>query len=113
MCDQSTLSATSTRRARKSYTCCECAGAIAPGTQYEHARTLYDGHWSTHRTCSWCCAARARLLKQYPYECYCHGDLLVALDANRGASAPRFVEVDYRAALARGAQTWPRHVEHY
>lgn len=41
-------------RARKQHDCGECGRTIAPGETYEHVRGLWDGDWSTHKTCLGC-----------------------------------------------------------
>lgn len=48
----------STRRARKVWRCEECTRRIEPGETYERVGSLYDGSWSTYRTCAHCVAAR-------------------------------------------------------
>ena len=42
------------RTARVAHKCCECGEPIHPGEQYEHFTGLYDGHWSTFKTCVPC-----------------------------------------------------------
>lgn len=42
------------RRARRRHVCEECARGILPGEDYRHVANLYDGHWSTHKTCAHC-----------------------------------------------------------
>ncbi len=42
------------RRARTPHECCECEGAIAPGSQYEITTGCWDGSWSTYKTCMSC-----------------------------------------------------------
>lgn len=46
-----------TPRARKPWTCIECGRTIPPGEQYLRVAELYDGRWSTLRTCHHCDAA--------------------------------------------------------
>jgi hypothetical protein len=48
-----------TRRAAKDHACSECGEAIPRGTQYEHVKGLWDGSWSTFRTCLSCVEIRA------------------------------------------------------
>jgi len=50
-----------TRRARVSHVCCECGAEIAPGQQYEHVSSLYEGPWSRIATCILCARIRADL----------------------------------------------------
>ena len=42
------------RKSRKEYKCIECGAVIPKGSQYEHIKSLYDGHWDTYRTCLPC-----------------------------------------------------------
>lgn len=45
------------RTARKTHRCYECDRAIHPGERYHILTGLYDGRWSTERTCKHCAAA--------------------------------------------------------
>lgn len=56
--------------ARKTHHCCECRAPIPPGTRYELAKGLWDGAWSTHRTCVTCDAVRRDVAP-----CSAYGDL--------------------------------------
>jgi hypothetical protein len=42
------------RRARKPHTCVECDREIPPGAIYWEYRAVYEGRWSTHKTCLDC-----------------------------------------------------------
>jgi hypothetical protein len=64
-----------TRRARKRHRCGECRGLIEPGTAYHESRGLWDGQWSTHKTCGSCFVIANTLL-----DCYAFGDLVESLD---------------------------------
>lgn len=44
--------------ARKPQVCGECHRTIEPRETYERVKMLYDGHWSTEKTCAHCLAAR-------------------------------------------------------
>jgi hypothetical protein len=46
------------RRAAKEHTCSECREPIKVGDRYENATGLWDGHWSTYRTCLSCVEIR-------------------------------------------------------
>lgn len=46
------------RRARKKYECGECGDEILPGYLYEFFTGLYEGFWSTYRTCARCVNVR-------------------------------------------------------
>lgn len=45
-------------RAVMDYRCGECGEAIPRGTLYEYVKGLWDGCWSTHRTCLRCLGVR-------------------------------------------------------
>lgn len=45
-------------KARKAHKCCECEDPIKPGDRYEYVRGLWDGYWSTFKTCQTCVAIR-------------------------------------------------------
>lgn len=45
------------RKARREHRCDECGRTIVPGERYEHVSSLYDGSWSTLKTCPHCLAA--------------------------------------------------------
>ena len=64
-----------TRRARKRHRCGECLGLIEPGATYHESRGLWDGQWSTHKTCGPCYVVAHTLL-----HCYAFGDLVEGLD---------------------------------
>lgn len=40
--------------ARKKHRCCECYTDINPGDVYERIKGLWDGEWSTYKTCERC-----------------------------------------------------------
>lgn len=44
--------------ARKQHTCCECASPIDPGERYQYVSGLWDGRFSTYKTCMVCAIAR-------------------------------------------------------
>ena len=52
-----------TAKARKPWRCCECHGAISVGERYECDENVYDGEWSTFRTCLTCARIRESLCK--------------------------------------------------
>ncbi len=55
------------RRSRKTYACCECGAVISPGDQYLVARGLWEGRWSTYRTCLVCDDLRHRVIEGLHY----------------------------------------------
>ena len=46
------------RQARRQHKCGECGRVISPGESYEHIRGLWDGKWSTNKTCADCMSIR-------------------------------------------------------
>ena len=48
----------STKRAAKDHRCYECLETIKRGDRYEHASGLWDGRWSTFKTCLSCVEIR-------------------------------------------------------
>jgi hypothetical protein len=48
----------STPIARREHKCCECDEIIPKGARYELARGLWDGRWSTFKTCLSCVEIR-------------------------------------------------------
>lgn len=60
--DAPTVSSSSRPRARKAHRCYECSGTIAVGERHECFRGLWEGHWSTIRTCSACLKDRGRIV---------------------------------------------------
>jgi hypothetical protein len=43
-----------TRRARKEHVCVECREPIRKGELHQYVSSLFDGSWSSHRTCLLC-----------------------------------------------------------
>ena len=54
---------------RKNYACTECGNPIDIGERYEYVRGLYDGGWSTYRTCYRCLMIRD--LMEAHFDCFC------------------------------------------
>jgi len=52
------VSDTNWPKARKEHMCCECGEAIKPGQRYERTSGLWDGAWSTYKTCEACARIR-------------------------------------------------------
>lgn len=46
------------RHAAKDHRCSECQETIPKGTTYEHVKGLWDGSWSTYKTCLSCVEIR-------------------------------------------------------
>jgi hypothetical protein len=45
-------------KAAKDHRCTECREMIPKGSKYENAKGLWDGHWSTFKTCLSCVEIR-------------------------------------------------------
>lgn len=56
-----TMESHRTRRARKAHKCGECQEEIKIGGQYEESRSLFDGQWTTFKTCELCSEIRQKL----------------------------------------------------
>ena len=109
MCDCSDFEAPAvfkevTRRARKRHRCGECLGLIEPGAAYHESRGLWDGQWSSHKTCKSCFVVANDLL-----DCYSFGDLAECLDNDLGIG-DRYRGSDARIAVA-GMKRRRRHAE--
>lgn len=55
------------RIARKAHRCDECYRDIEPTEQYREERGLWDGEWSTWRTCADCISVRDAMTCHYEY----------------------------------------------
>lgn len=51
------------RCARKQHRCFECGRTISPKEVYEHARGMWDGSFSTYKTCIDCYSIRRAMFK--------------------------------------------------
>lgn len=60
------------RKARKPHTCAECLRIIKPGERYEAVSGLWDGVFSSFKTCSDC----VDLAKAHGVDCYALGALM-------------------------------------
>ncbi len=82
--DSATVSETVIRKAAKEHVCEECRQAIQRGDRYEYHRSLFDGYWSTIKTCLPCRNVRRGLVRsgylvsgelwQWVHEAYCGED---------------------------------------
>ena len=54
-------------RARKVHKCCECDEPIQIGERHERVGGVWDGEWSTYRTCSVCASIRAEYCCSWSY----------------------------------------------
>ena len=55
---QADFYSTSVQAARKAHKCCECEEEIPAGVRYEKIAGVWEGSWSTYRTCLSCVEIR-------------------------------------------------------
>ena len=76
MCDCSdyppTLYQCKNVKGRKDYRCDECLQIIEKGEQHEYIKGLWEGNFSSFRTCQTC----RDMLRETGIDCYCHGQLM-------------------------------------
>ena len=79
--DPATLYNVQTRKAAKDHKCDECGGTIRKGENYEYVTGLWEGQWSTFRTCPDCIPIRCDIANG-PGGCggWAHGAMLEDLD---------------------------------
>lgn len=65
-----------TVKGRKEHKCDECLRAIEKGELHEYAKGLWEGEFSTFRTCMTC----RDMVKEISLQCYCHGQLMDEVD---------------------------------
>jgi hypothetical protein len=63
-------------RAAKQHKCYECHHHIQRGELHEAVRSLYEGRFSTTRTCARCLDVREYVTAHAPCFCWMHGSLL-------------------------------------
>jgi predicted metal-dependent phosphoesterase TrpH len=63
-----------TIKARGTHSCCECGSEISPGEEYQRCKGLWDGEWSTFKTCSVCEEIRKEAEETLDYK-ICFGEL--------------------------------------
>lgn len=70
--------------ARKVHRCSECNHPIVPGERYTRLKSLFEGSWSTEKTCRCCEAARCAVAAAYSrgdfQACITPGNLWAAVD---------------------------------
>lgn len=66
---------TKRQTARKDHKCGECFRLIKPGESYEYMAGMWDGIFSTHRTCSHCLDIRQFVKNSVPCFCWAYGSL--------------------------------------
>ena len=100
-----------TRRARKRHRCGECQGLIEPGTSYHESRGLWDGQWSTHKTCGSCYVAAHTLLDCYAFGCLVE-DLDCELNLRDRRSPARAVVAGMKRRCRAAERTLRREAAH-
>ncbi len=76
MCDEASFRDERKRKARKAHRCTECGREILPGESYTAGRMIWEGEWSTYKTCSRCDAMAAAIHAIDPYFCWTFGEML-------------------------------------
>jgi hypothetical protein len=77
------------RKAAKDHRCDECHGTICKGESYEYATGLWEGQWSSFRTCPDCIPIRCEIAR-LPGGCggWAHGAIEINVTATPDASPP-------------------------
>lgn len=106
-----TLHREEVRRSRKSRACCECGQAIAAGDRYEYVRGLWDGYWSTYRTCLLCVEIRHALSCGYWSYGEVWGDIAETVFEAMDRSGPWdcLAKIPSEAARAKLRAAWEEH----
>ena len=63
-------------KGRKKHRCSECLRTIEKGEHHEYVKGLWEGCFSTFRTCDDC----TKMIKEVKIDCYSHGQLMEVLD---------------------------------
>ena len=66
--------AASIHTARVAHKCYECRRTIEAGQRYERVAMLFEGRWSTYKTCGRCVSMRAWVQAHVPCLCFTHGN---------------------------------------
>jgi len=69
-----TVSWQSTPVARIEHKCCECGSSIVPGEKYHIDKGVWDGEFSTYKTCQVCARVMSAALAGLN-SCICYGHL--------------------------------------
>lgn len=85
------------RKARKPHMCVECGTAISSGARYEHVKGLWEGRWSSFRTCMECVGLRWNMLDVNDCACWTYGQLYESVEY--------MDEIDEEIALYGGEPT--------
>lgn len=79
MCELASIENVKVCRAKRDYRCVECSKPIPKGAQYESYGGLWEGEWSTYRTCIPCRDLREAMRpikrKAYGEDCFQFGSL--------------------------------------
>lgn len=99
----------STPRAKRNHRCCECRGTIQAGETYHCFTGLWDGEWSTYRTCSECEVLRGDLCKAMDQDDWPpFGNLYEEVFESR-YNGPEFVVRFMTTRRKRGAEPSPKN----
>lgn len=73
MCECPALYSEKFVHARKAAKCCECGTPIAAGDRYQRSEGLWDGAFSTYKTCAPCAELRDAMMKAASAQDCCEG----------------------------------------
>ena len=84
-------------KGRADYTCDECLSLIPKGVLHLFVHGLWDDEFSTFRNCMLC----SEMIDETGVECYCHGQLMDAVDERDGVESVRAFHDRRRENYAR------------
>ena len=104
--DPATVYDVNTVKASKSHKCCECQGVIRKGERHELSKGLWDGSWSSFRTCPDClhviCELK-RLIDDGRCGGWLHEGMMSQLEELHGGEQERRIVAMFNAtSAARG-----------
>ena len=70
-------------KGRAEYTCDECLCQIPKGEEHLYVSGLWEGDFLTFRTCLTC----VEMAEEAGVKCYCHGQLMDAVDVRDGVAS--------------------------
>ena len=81
-----------TVKGRIEHQCAECLRIIEQGEWHEYAKGLWEGSFSSYRTCELC----SDMIKETGIDCYCHGYVMDELDERDFADMQSVVDFHSR-----------------
>ena len=89
------------RKAAKNHRCDECHGTIRKGESHEYAKGLWEGQWSSFRTCPDCIPIRCELAR-LPGSCggWAHGAMLEDMEDMKYQPEGRRIVAAYNVSVA-------------